>query len=418
MFQDAILVTRRLGIQYLWIDSMCMSGTPQEWERGSEEFASVYENAFLTISATGAKTATDGLLFSRSSQTSISLPYRTSDGTVMGSVSATLLSVKKEILREYVSMKDEPLSKDLWSFQERVLSRRIVHFASDQVYFECHRCFKAENGMTQGDRYHSSVEKLRGGPDYILEQTLLGRWYRLVGDYGLRQPDTPSDRLLGLANVARAFQPLLDDEYIAGMWKKSLLECLCWQSSRCKPLPGTTSPSWSWASVGGRMSAGFRDRSVKFEAVVINIQATLVDEADPFGNVVSASILMEAPLVPLTLAEPDGDAANDSEWSLFLRTEVGHKRGFYPGFDVIDPRYKASAEIIRSTKLFALVVAETERQECLTGSCHAPKALVGLVVSPVNGSEDAMKRVGCFWTSFNMFGTPNLSDYRKTITLI
>lgn len=62
-FQDAVLVTRISGVQYLWIDSLCIPGNPREWARDSEQAGSVYANAYLTISATGSENVTDGLLF-------------------------------------------------------------------------------------------------------------------------------------------------------------------------------------------------------------------------------------------------------------------------------------------------------------------------------------------------------------------
>jgi hypothetical protein len=35
-FQDAILITRRLGLRYLWIDSLCiLQGSASDWQRGS-----------------------------------------------------------------------------------------------------------------------------------------------------------------------------------------------------------------------------------------------------------------------------------------------------------------------------------------------------------------------------------------------
>jgi hypothetical protein len=62
-FQDAILVTSTLGVQYIWIDSLCIPGNPRDWARDSEQAGSVYANAYLTMSATGSKNVTDGLLF-------------------------------------------------------------------------------------------------------------------------------------------------------------------------------------------------------------------------------------------------------------------------------------------------------------------------------------------------------------------
>lgn len=67
-FQDAIKVTRGLGIRYLWIDSLCIiQDDAQDWEREAANMAVIFEAAYLTIAATAA---TNG------SVCSFSGPYR------------------------------------------------------------------------------------------------------------------------------------------------------------------------------------------------------------------------------------------------------------------------------------------------------------------------------------------------------
>ncbi|KAM3500858.1 hypothetical protein MY10362_006040 [Beauveria mimosiformis] len=120
--------------------------------------------------------------------------------------------------------------------------------------------------------------------------------------------------------------------------------------------------------------------SVCPEATISGTQVTLEDDAKPFGNVASASIVIAAPVVPLKLVEKGGQGRH-----IFLRTEDGHEDGFYAGFDFIDRQYEASAEGIRDSKLFALVLANTRRDGCLTGSCHIASLhnLLGSVMSLV-----------------------------------
>ena len=42
----------------------------------------------------------------------------------------------------------EALSTRGWALQERLLSRRILHYASDQMYFECQEGILAEDGAS------------------------------------------------------------------------------------------------------------------------------------------------------------------------------------------------------------------------------------------------------------------------------
>ncbi|KAJ3473577.1 hypothetical protein NLG97_g10235 [Lecanicillium saksenae] len=61
-FREAIDFTRRLGLHYLWIDSLCIvQDDPQDWQSESSRMAAVYQSAHVVISASGAKGASDGL---------------------------------------------------------------------------------------------------------------------------------------------------------------------------------------------------------------------------------------------------------------------------------------------------------------------------------------------------------------------
>ena len=60
-YQDAIVITRRLGIHYIWIDSLCIiQDDSADWERESSQMASIYGNSFLTIAATFAADGNGG----------------------------------------------------------------------------------------------------------------------------------------------------------------------------------------------------------------------------------------------------------------------------------------------------------------------------------------------------------------------
>lgn len=54
-FQDAITVTRMLGLKYIWIDSLCIvQDDAQDWEREAAKMAIIFEAAYVTIAATAA----------------------------------------------------------------------------------------------------------------------------------------------------------------------------------------------------------------------------------------------------------------------------------------------------------------------------------------------------------------------------
>lgn len=54
-FIDAIIFTRKLGLKYLWIDSLCIIQDDQDdWRHEASLMANIYENAVLTLGATAS----------------------------------------------------------------------------------------------------------------------------------------------------------------------------------------------------------------------------------------------------------------------------------------------------------------------------------------------------------------------------
>lgn len=62
-FRDAVRVTRELGIQYLWIDSLCIiQWNPKDWEHEATRMEGVFASAYCTIAATSAVDSEAGFL--------------------------------------------------------------------------------------------------------------------------------------------------------------------------------------------------------------------------------------------------------------------------------------------------------------------------------------------------------------------
>ena len=65
-FQDAMVITRRLGFRYLWIDSLCiMQDSHEDWSKESGNMQNVYVNCVLTIAASWGRDSGTGLFVER-----------------------------------------------------------------------------------------------------------------------------------------------------------------------------------------------------------------------------------------------------------------------------------------------------------------------------------------------------------------
>lgn len=429
-FQDAILVTQTLGLQYLWIDSLCIPGSANGWQRWSPQAGDIYTNAYVTISATGADNALDGLFFPRKEPKYARVPYRASDGTAASVLASSLPLVKEVICTRYMEMKDEPISARVWSFQERVLSQRVVHFASDQIYVECAQRFISEDGLRMRLRYHNTAGTLPvGTKDYhpvAATSSPVSRWHALLWDYTRRTPVTPADKLTALSNVARAFKALSNGavgEYVAGHWTASLVESLCWQSLKPKPAGDSAAPSWSWASVDGIVGMGLSGDGVHHcLATADDTDVTLADASNPFGRVIAGAITLQAPpLIPVLLLQ-DEELSLGSYVSrrVRVRGEDAVKDGVIVGIDTKDRRNIRPCDALEDRKLFALVLAETQRdRECVRESHKLEGTLHGLLVAPASSSgANTMRRLGFLVAGAADLGPASLLSTRESVTLV
>ena len=66
-FRDFIKINRFLGIQYIWIDSLCIVQDDEEdWKAESARMTNVYGEAVLNVAAVGAADGSVGCFFERS----------------------------------------------------------------------------------------------------------------------------------------------------------------------------------------------------------------------------------------------------------------------------------------------------------------------------------------------------------------
>jgi hypothetical protein len=155
-FQDAVTVTRELGIRYLWIDSICIIQNHPDCSSGPDkctgcldaEFDKMdkyFGQAYCTIAATAAKVPGTGFLDHERKRW-----WMRVDGS-----SGEPLYVCKSIDNFHRHVENASLNKRGWVFQERALSRRTLHFTSKQAYFECGSGVRCET-LTRMKKYVSS----------------------------------------------------------------------------------------------------------------------------------------------------------------------------------------------------------------------------------------------------------------------
>ena len=78
----------------------------------------------------------------------------------------------------------------------------------------------------------SGANASQNGPIQIHKKELdrHGAWADLVERYSASALSVVDDRIIALSGVYKKYAILMDDEYVAGMWKKRLLYDLSWRA--------------------------------------------------------------------------------------------------------------------------------------------------------------------------------------------
>ena len=145
--QDAIHLTQRLGLRWLWIDSLCIiQDSLEDWAQEAARMCDVYQNCFLCIAASGASSSDDGLFAQRDP-----LLYQPCQIT-KGLASSNLFAYPHRTLRFQQDFEEcfekAALYKRGWVMQERLLPPRTLNFGTLLVW-ECREHYRDEFGLTR-----------------------------------------------------------------------------------------------------------------------------------------------------------------------------------------------------------------------------------------------------------------------------
>lgn len=357
-FQYAACVARQLGLRYLWIDSLCiLQDSREDWSKESAQMGQVYGQSFCTIA-----TSNDDLeAYNRlhSDQESGAIPDSEDVSRDIGFLpnwiqlifGGALENGKEDneqgmrlvrIFDKKPSDWESTLEKTVlsgrgWTLQERQLSPRIIHVTSTTLLWECYTCrgsdqvpwtdevqanVKTKARYRFNDKMKNPRRMPRDHPDHHY-----GSWYNLVWDYSNRILTHDTDKMPGLAGLAKTMAPMVNDEYVAGLWRRDLISGLLWKARRwasseeCESLgapsyqvvpmpPGSKpsgphgpmehsrpayrrAPTWSWMSLDGQVihrtdhHEQERDKEIVLapEAVVVDMSFPGSDpDADPYAQ--------------------------------------------------------------------------------------------------------------------------------------
>jgi hypothetical protein len=136
-FQDAVTITKHLGVEYLWIDSLCIiQNSAEDWERECSRMASIYAGALVTIAAPGATDSSKSFLhdYFPTKYSSFELPYNNIDEH---SIIPTTMEYSSWRRQNIIYGSHSRLFTRGWVLQERLLSERTLSFRTRRLVWEC-----------------------------------------------------------------------------------------------------------------------------------------------------------------------------------------------------------------------------------------------------------------------------------------
>ncbi|KFX90371.1 hypothetical protein V490_06486 [Pseudogymnoascus sp. VKM F-3557] len=272
--QHAILVTRALGLQYLWIDALCIiQDSASDIAHGIQAMDVVYGNAEVVICATRGTSSKSGFLAPRQDvQPLLTVPFIPCEGGDPGAYGFyDQESFPKR--NDWHSVETSVWNKRAWTFQERVVPPRVLHFSPSSLRLECRTSDFSElecsprqvvlgNSVLGNDyRYLGVLERLAAQePRDKLE--IYETYYKFASEYSIRVLSFEKDRQGAFAAVVKRFGELMEKEGLYGLWVEDIWRGLVWSvwgrrvgkaDTPLKTNPSSKQakspwPSWSWYS--------------------------------------------------------------------------------------------------------------------------------------------------------------------------
>jgi hypothetical protein len=326
--QDAIRVTRFLGLRYLWVDSFCILQDSESDKAAEISKIHVYfRDSYITIIAASAGSVSQGFLQQTPSYTFpvTKLPYVIDDETV-GTISVVN---DDDIYPHYIDpdtggmeQHQDPTSTRAWCLEERVLSPRRLIFRVHALRYECHTTSININGSVVGAMDGDSLRYVRYGgyrhpaqlpifgdglfkdtPERI--NTIVLNWHDLITTYTRRIVTRPKDKLLAFGGIAEHFRQLWTQlnvmtHYAAGVWTHQLVTDLLWERDvhderGMQSLPALfRAPSWSWAAIdnGVVFELSEEQAEISVQCDVGSCEVILKEQSHPYGEVTAGMLVL------------------------------------------------------------------------------------------------------------------------------
>ncbi|KFY54463.1 hypothetical protein V496_07254 [Pseudogymnoascus sp. VKM F-4515 (FW-2607)] len=310
---DAMRVAAQLGMNYIWIDALCIvQNSPEDMSEELPQMANIYRSSALTVFAASSNSQDNGFLNPPSGLHNIYPPVTIPIDTGIDGQQCSFLMGKPSD----PSRNDNPIYSRAWTLQEQLLSHRLLVFEMGGVSWQCSEQHMTYRGPASHDE-QPFLSLCRAGSDADVA-AIYQRWLEIRSDYCGRSMFVLSDKLNAISAAASEISRSKGWTYLAGLWSECLVNDLLWTYTNPKApwqrdendYPILTSqraraaarvaPSWSWASVaeGGILDTQASDDRAPFEFELLDSGVQVADDG-PFGSVTAGFLLVKGKVISL-----------------------------------------------------------------------------------------------------------------------
>ncbi|TVY23112.1 hypothetical protein LHYA1_G008105 [Lachnellula hyalina] len=260
--KDAIALVQEVGERYLWVDALCIVQDDAAVQKAQlTQMGLIYSRAAFTIVAASGNNANTGLPGIHSDPRIISQrAVKLGDKTLLEVIDG----------RDYYSgVKKSHWITRAWTLQEQILSKKLLIFTDQQVYWSCWKAVWLEEVVLEDVHAMTFLHNpIRDPTDHGFFSVITGLkvYQMLVNYYRHRQLTFKSDILNAFSGLCQVLAATEKESFHWGLPTSNFDKSLCWwlrgggkrnhafcdqvakSGSVTLPVPF---PSWSWAAWHG-----------------------------------------------------------------------------------------------------------------------------------------------------------------------
>lgn len=255
--QDAIKVTKKLNIRYIWIDSLCiLQDSEDDWKREAIAMKDVYSNCLLTIAALGPASSDMGLFGKRD-------PLMYKPCWMFEKNEQSFFAHPRDPVNHFdYSFNNAVLHSRGWVMQERILSPRTLNFGTSLIW-ECREKLLEEytadvmEGRSLKRRFFlwQSLGADTVGNAEFAPNDFLRLWNVLLNTYTKSELSFKTDRSVAISGLIQLIDERTGWRTVAGLWRPFILQQLLWNVvGDLRTFRNNASPTWSWWAIDSAVS--------------------------------------------------------------------------------------------------------------------------------------------------------------------